>query len=1042
MLPVAPTLPLVGRDGVLDELRPVLESARSCRGSLVLLTGEAGIGKTRLAEELTSAAEGFRVAWGWCGTAAGGPLQPWPQVLRALAAEDARVSRLVRRSPYLRGLVGAGPEGGGDRIEDRAIARRRLFDDVVELVAAAAAGMPLIIVLDDVHLAEASSLLLLAHLTPALASTAAVVLGTARDSEVAWQGRLEPWAAVLRRSRHVPLGPLAVDDVAALVAAARGGPASPEVAAAIAARTGGLPLFVTELVKLPEREGGAPATAVPASIRVIVAERIAGYPPAAREVLSAAAVLGTVFRLDVVAEVAGVDLADLRGLLAEAEVGGILTLTEPGLGRFVHELVRDAVYQLLPAGERAAWHERAGSVLAGLAERGRDVDLAEVAHQLLLAGPGQAGLAAEFAWRAADRAGELAAYDDAVRWYERAAGALELQDPGPARRGELRLRLGEARLGCGDRAGARTDFLAAAAVARAAGLPDLLARAALGLGSGPAGFEVDLLDREQIDLLEEARAALPAGEPGLLALTTARLSVAATFSDSPANRLDLAGEALRLARAAGDDRAVAYALSALCDAQAGPDHCATRLGHAGEMLGIAVRRHDPALELLARRLRVVALLETGDIAAADVEIAAFRSRAEALRHPLYLWYVPLWRGMRALMEGRFEDCRADNQLVETLGREAGSGNGYMLAMTQRWCLMAEVGDRTGIEALFVAFEALRIDALWAQVTQTLVCAQLGRIGEARRRLDAVAPRLDSLPRDSEWLASVSQVAETVALVGPHPVSRWAYQALAPYADLYVVEGIGAAVRGPVHRYLGLLAAAEDRAEVARRHLDAAVASSRALGATGIAARIEADAAGLPEARRGQGRRHDHERRPGHGDEPEAERVFRRDGEVWTLRYASREARVRDSKGMRDLAVLLARPGREVAAADLAGAVTGSDTGPVLDTAAREAYRRRLTELEQDAAEADARADAGTAARIAAERDALLAQLSAAYGLGGRQRRTGSPAERARTAVTARIRDAIRRVGQVHPELGAHLDRCVRTGTFCAYRPETGTTWKV
>ena len=167
--------------------------------------------------------------------------------------------------------------------------------------------------------------------------------------------------------------------------------------------------------------------------------------------------------------------------------------------------------------------------------------------------------------------------------------------------------------------------------------------------------------------------------------------------------------------------------------------------------------------------------------------------------------------------------------------------------------------------------------------------------------------------------------------------------------------------------------------------------------------------------------------------------------------------MRDSKGLRDLHALLASPGTAVAALDLATAAGGqppgvsagpdglhapSDTGEVIDAQARAAYRQRLSELEQAAAEADADADIERSARIAAERDALVDALTGAYGLGGRVRRSGSAAERARTAVTARIRDSIRRIGDEHPDLGRHLARSVRTGTFCVYEPDQPVRWSL
>ena len=167
--------------------------------------------------------------------------------------------------------------------------------------------------------------------------------------------------------------------------------------------------------------------------------------------------------------------------------------------------------------------------------------------------------------------------------------------------------------------------------------------------------------------------------------------------------------------------------------------------------------------------------------------------------------------------------------------------------------------------------------------------------------------------------------------------------------------------------------------------------------------------------------------------------------------------MRDSKGLRDLHALLARPGTAGAALDRATAPAGhragasagpgalhppSDTGEVIDAHARAAYRQRLRELEEAAAEADVAADIERSAHIAAERDALVDALTGAYGLGGRVRRSGSAAERARTAVTARIRGAIRRISDAHPDLGRHLARSVRTGTFCVYEPDQPVRWSL
>jgi hypothetical protein len=178
-------------------------------------------------------------------------------------------------------------------------------------------------------------------------------------------------------------------------------------------------------------------------------------------------------------------------------------------------------------------------------------------------------------------------------------------------------------------------------------------------------------------------------------------------------------------------------------------------------------------------------------------------------------------------------------------------------------------------------------------------------------------------------------------------------------------------------------------------------------------------------------------------EPPAADRFAREGAVWAVTFAGRTARLPDSKGMQDLAVLLARPGREVHCTELVGAaVEQTDTGEVLDAQARRRYEARIVELQGELAEAEEAHDRGRAEAVGLELDLLVDQLAAATGLHGRSRRTGGTAERSRTAVTWRIRAAIRRIETLHPALGAHLRAAVRTGTWCSYQPENVVDWQV
>jgi tetratricopeptide (TPR) repeat protein len=171
-------------------------------------------------------------------------------------------------------------------------------------------------------------------------------------------------------------------------------------------------------------------------------------------------------------------------------------------------------------------------------------------------------------------------------------------------------------------------------------------------------------------------------------------------------------------------------------------------------------------------------------------------------------------------------------------------------------------------------------------------------------------------------------------------------------------------------------------------------------------------------------------------------VFRREGDYWSVVFEGCTVRVRDLKGMRYLAQLLAHPGREFHVLDLVAAETGQqialgDAGEMLDERAKAAYRRRLAEIEDDIEQARAVEDAEREAQADAERDFLVQELARAVGLGGRDRRAASASERARSGVTRAVRQGIARIGEHHPQLGEHLTRTVRTGTYCAYVPDPG-----
>jgi tetratricopeptide (TPR) repeat protein len=1029
----------VGRDRELRELENGLESAVAGRGRLILISGEPGIGKTRLCEELVgrAAARGVRVAWARCWGAGSQPaFWFWEQLLSQLIDDP---------------LPAAHP---GGTAEDPDVARLRYFDGIVDRVRRVASAAPLLLVVDDLHWADVASIRLLAYLASQLRDIPALVLASTRDVDATPGSVAGDAIGLLERSAgHIRLYGLDVAQFHALVDSM----AEDVDAGALHHHTGGNPLFALELARHLDAQGST-LTAyemppVPATVRGVLTQRLNALTPDCRAALDVATIVGDEFGLGIVEVVTGLGHHRLLELVDEAVRAHLVRDAGVAAYAFTHPLVRATIYDDLRIARRVRLHERVGVALEARRAEGGHVDPAALAHHFLEAAPGgTAAKAAGYAVDAASRAMAHLAYESAVRMYEQALAVLEL-DPSAADRCEVLLGLGAAELAAGRQPAARAVHLEAAELARAAGRADWLAHAALGVGGG-GGFEVALGDREQIDLLEDARRRLGPEPSALLALVMARLSIALSLSGSDDRRLELSDEAVALARAVDDAGALAYALAAHCDAIAGPGDTERRLAEASEIVDLAVSRGDRSTELLGRRLRLVALLELGRIAAADAEIEAYARLAEVVRQPLYGWYVPLWRAMRALMRADFDACARLLDEAAELGGQAQSDNATMLTDSLHWYLMRDTGDTEGPLAILDRLGPFTaVFGVQFRVAATLMLADAGRTEEVRTRLDADAVAIRSMPVDSEWLSSLAQLAQVIARVGGHPLAEWAYGALLPHRGLFGVEGIGAACWGSVERPLGLLAASLGRTEEAVEHFDAAVAAHRAAGwplyvavtlrdaglAFGDQARLGAALALFREL--GVTRRVTE--LEGRIAPAEPANVFHRDGDVWTLGYAGRVVLLKDVKGLRDLATLVAHPGREVSASDLAsapGAVAQAGLGDVVDRQGRDAYKARLLELDDELEEADAAGDAERSARAHGEREAILAQLAGAYGLGGRPRKIGAHTERARQAVTWRIRDALARIEAVHPELGQHLRSSVRTGTFCVYTPNEPIDW--
>ncbi len=591
----------------------------------------------------------------------------------------------------------------------------------------------------------------------------------------------------------------------------------------------------------------------------------------------------------------------------------------------------------------------------------------------------------------------------------------------------------------GDTAAARAALLDAARAAAAADRANDLAHAALALGGGVAGFEVAAHDDEQTDLLKQADRALPAAEAGLRAAVRARLSLALAGTVSDTERVRLAGDAVATARRAGAREIESAALAAYCDAIAGPDHVADRAAAATRMVDLAAGSsseggHNPAPLLLAHRLLLVARLEQGDLAAADAQALAYERVAHRAHVARYRWLPEIWRGMRALLDGDPDRALHHAAVAEEIGRSADSGNARLMAFTVR--LQAHLDRGTPERCTDEIHEVLAtlgpsgMPAMYyAGPARVLLAA--GETGHARAVLRAfLSGTPAAMPRDAEWLECHWAMGDIAVALDDRAAAAGLFAALRPYEDLWAVDGIGGAVFGTVTEQLGRLAAHLDRPD-ADGFLRAARETYRRQGLPALVARVDATRPGPAAA---------------DATTPTSGRLHR-DGPVWLLEWRGRRSTVPDSKGLRDLAILLARPGRAVPVLDLVeaaggppAAAAGADLGPVLDDTARQAYRRRLGELDREIDEAESDADLGRLQHLRSERSLLADELAGALGLGGRARIAGDPTERARKAVTMRIRAAIATIAAHDEPLARHLRNAVKTGRVCSYDPESPVTW--
>ena len=824
-LVVDASVPFAGREAELDLVRNAWADAADGRRRAVFVSGEPGIGKTRLAAELARHARdrGGLVLYGRCDEGLSSAAQPFVQALGSYVAacpvDELRVELGARASDLMSLLPELGerlPAIAEPRPAEPDVERLRTLDAAVALVEAAAAAAPVLLVLDDLHWADVLSLLLLRHLLRTDATMRLLVLAGYRDTEPSRSPLLADVVTGLARRpevAHIELGPLAERHIESILAQAG---RRPSLAASLRMSTDGNPFFVGEVVRALGDVYDVGAALTP-RIRDVVRWRLARLPEGTSDVLSAAAVTGAEFDADVLAVARGAELDDTLEALEAAErarlvrpAGAVDRYT------FAHALVRETIVDELPAGRRGRLHARIARALERIAET-RAVAAGDLATHFDAAGALVDPVQTVRHTRAAgDDAAARLAFDVAAAQYERAIRAHgRLRGASKDQQLDLELARGRALSLAGDDR-AQPLLRGAASAAEVAGDGERMAEALLTLRLDYADFIEE--DREMVALLRRALELVPSGDSAIRARLEAFLAQEAFSSLPDPSRRAMVTRALAMARRVGDPVALASVLTSHSWIVAGPDSLSERLAVADELVTIGRKAGLPYAECDGLQALFPASVELGDIEAADSAVAAAHAAARTTKAQMMVGWLD---AARALLDGRLADAERAARRFREAGREAAippalAESAFVRLMSVIRIAQGRLTEHEparramaqGVAALPPTFFVVRAHAAREQDD---------RDGARRALADALSRGLLAIPRGPTWTITLILAADIVAWLEDRRTAARLLDLLTPFADLMTWQ------YGPVGRCVGLLDLLLGRRDDAERRLRAAVA---------------------------------------------------------------------------------------------------------------------------------------------------------------------------------------------------------------------------
>lgn len=852
-LPPATLGQFVGRGREMTQLQALLARVLSGQGSVAMVVGEPGIGKTRLAREFSVHARlhGAEVVMGPCYEGeASLPYLPFREAIREYARRRDDETLLVELGEGAPEIATLAPEIR-ERFPDLPEApplegeaeRQRLFESMTAFLSRAARGAPLVLHLDDLHWADKPSLLLMLHLARRLRNDRVFLLGTYRDVELE---RTHPLAETLAKLRtgglyeRVLLRGLSLDGVRELLRARSGHEVPERIVERLLEETEGNPFFVEEVIKhlieigAIHREGGEwigdPSLvdrSIPEGVREVIGYRLSRLSEPCNAMLTVGSAMTGGFSYELISTLCEGSEEEVLDRLEEALRAQVIR--ERGeetrvVYEFSHALMRQTLYHELSTPRRVRLHRQVGEALETLYGLDSEPHLAALAYHFFQGAPGgDVQKAIDMSMRAARRALELLAWEDAAAHTTRALEALEMKAEASEReRFDLIFGLGEAQRLAGERAKSRETLGRAAGIARSLGDSELLARSALAYASEDVIVQFDSGD--VVALLEEGLAAIGPEDSTLRARLLSRLSIGLIFSSDTARCEALGAEAVEVARRLGDPWTIGRSLIIYPIVARSMRDFDRREALIRELTERAEESGDRELLLNGGVLATTLAIDLGHGDEVDRVMDRYAELAAELRQPALLWFSAIRRAMLALCRGPMDEAM---QLVDQ-AREIGQRCEHPLSeVFYAWqCL---VTDRLRGSPGPAAGRALTIyESVLGAVSTTgggraSFLLSSGRVEEAHESFEATARQhFKDILQNSTWLCRVCLAADVCVQLADAARAAELYPMLLPFERYVAFTGPAALCAGPVSHTLARLASLMGHYDEAVAHFETAL----------------------------------------------------------------------------------------------------------------------------------------------------------------------------------------------------------------------------